>query len=31
MAEGGLFFIVDSDDYIPKEAIEEVKRDWKKI
>lgn len=30
MAEGELFFIVDSDDYIPKEAIEEVKRDWKK-
>ncbi|MEI3337519.1 MAG: glycosyltransferase family A protein [Clostridium sp.] len=30
MAEGELFFIVDSDDYIPKEAIEEVKRDWEK-
>lgn len=30
MAEGELFFIVDSDDYIPKDSIEQVKKDWEK-
>lgn len=31
MAEGELFFIVDSDDYLTNDAVECIRREWNKI